>query len=90
MLQFEIKITGLVQGVGFRYYAQKQARILNLKGWVRNTVDGGVLAIAQGEKVAIDTFIDYLWVGPPLSRVKGITKVEMPLIKEYSDFEVRA
>ena len=90
MVQFEIKITGSVQGVGFRYYAQKQARILNLNGWVRNTVDGGVLTIVQGEKAAIDTFIDYLWVGPPLSRVKNITTAEMQVIHEYTDFEVRS
>ena len=89
MLQYEINITGRVQGVGYRYYTQKQAKILNLNGWVRNTVDGGVLVVVQGEKAAIETFVDYLWAGPPLSSVKSIAKAEMQIVKEFSDFEVR-
>lgn len=90
MIQYEIKVCGKVQGVGFRYYAQKQANILNLKGWVKNTFDKGVLLMVQGEKAAIETLTDFLWIGPPLSQVKSVIKVEMQIIEEYSDFEVRA
>lgn len=89
MIQYEIKVSGKVQGVGFRYYTQKQARILNLKGWVKNTLDKGVLVMVQGEKAAIETLADFLWIGPPLSQVKSVFKVEMQIIEEYSDFEVR-
>lgn len=90
MIQYEIKVCGKVQGVGFRYYAQKQANILNLKGWVKNTFDKGVLLMVQGEKAAIETLTNFLWIGPPLSQVKSVIKVEMQIIEEYSDFEVRA
>ncbi len=89
MVQYEIKVTGRVQGVGFRYYAKNQAKVLNITGWVRNTLDGGVLVMAQGSPAAIATFIDYLWVGPPLSQVKNVFKTEMQLLLEYSDFEVK-
>jgi len=89
MVQYEIKVTGRVQGVGFRYYVQRQAKILNLTGWVRNTLDGGVLVLVQGSQAAIDTLADYLWIGPPLSQVKSVFKTEMQLLEEYSDFEVR-
>ncbi|MCY1722961.1 acylphosphatase [Prolixibacteraceae bacterium Z1-6] len=89
MVQYEIKINGRVQGVGFRYYTQKQARIFELTGWVKNTVDGGVVVLAQGEEAAIRTFIDYLWIGPTLSRVTNITQVEMQILEEFSDFQVR-
>lgn len=89
MVQYEIKVSGKVQGVGFRYYAQKQAKTLNLTGWVRNTVDDGVLVQVQGEKTAIETLADFLWIGPPHSHVKSVFKVEMQIIEEYSDFEVR-
>lgn len=89
MVQYEIRVTGRVQGVGFRFYTQQQARTLNLNGWVRNTLDGGVMAMVQGPKHAIDTFVDYLWIGPPASQVKNITKVEMQILEEYSHFEIR-
>jgi acylphosphatase len=89
LIQVEIKVSGKVQGVGFRYYARSQAKNLNLKGWVRNTSDGGVLAIVQGNQQAIDTFADYLWIGPPLSEVKSVHKTEMMLIEEYAHFEIK-
>lgn len=89
MIQVELRISGKVQGVGFRYFTQKQARTLNLVGWVRNTLDGGVLATVQGPKHAIETFMDYMWIGPPMSDVKSVTKVEMPIIEEFTDFDLR-
>lgn len=89
MIQVEIQISGKVQGVGFRYFVQKQAKMLTLGGWARNTLDGGVLATVQGSKYAINTFIDHMWIGPPMSDVKSVTKVEVQLVEEYSDFEVR-
>lgn len=89
MLQYEIRISGKVQGVGFRFFTRNQARQLNLMGWVRNTLDGGVLATVQGTEYAINTFVDHMWVGPPLSEVKSVTKVEMHFIEEFPDFEVK-
>uniref|UniRef100_UPI003217BD5E acylphosphatase n=1 Tax=uncultured Draconibacterium sp. TaxID=1573823 RepID=UPI003217BD5E len=89
MVQYEIKVTGRVQGVGFRYYTHKQAHIFEIKGWVRNTVDGGVLVTAQGEEAIIKTFVDYLWIGPTLSHVTNISQVKMPVVENFSTFEVR-
>ena len=89
MLQYEIKIAGRVQGVGFRYYVHKQANILGLKGWVKNTVDHSVLIMVQGEESVIETFIDYLWIGPTLSRVTSVNKVKVHLGEEFSDFKVK-
>lgn len=89
MIQYEIKITGKVQGVGFRYFTQKRAREFELKGWVKNTVDRGVLVMVQGDEAAIYTFIEHLKIGPTLSRVDKISKVKMQIIKEFSGFEIR-
>lgn len=89
MVQYEIKISGKVQGIGFRNYAQKQARTLNLKGWVKNTIDGGVLVMVQGEKEAIDTLTDFLWIGPPHSQVTSAFKIEMQIFESFTDFEMR-
>lgn len=89
MVQYEIRISGQVQGVGFRYFAQKQAKTLNLKGWVRNTLDGGVLANVQGTKHAIDSFTDHMWIGPPMSEVTSVIKTKTEVLEEYSDFNIR-
>ncbi|MFV0269489.1 MAG: acylphosphatase, partial [Draconibacterium sp.] len=45
MVQYEIKVNGRVQGVGFRYFTKKQADIRGLKGWVKNAPDGSVLVL---------------------------------------------
>lgn len=88
-IQYEIRVNGRVQGVGFRYYVQQQAKLLNVTGWVRNTVDGGVLIMAQGTEPAVKTLVDYLYVGPPLSLVKSVHKAELQVLEIFSDFEVR-
>ena len=89
MVQYEIRVTGRVQGVGFRYYVQQQAKLLNVTGWTRNTVDGGVMVVAQGPEPAVKRLIDYLWIGPPLSLVKSVHPAELQVIESYSNFEVR-
>ena len=89
MMQYEIKVSGEVQGVGFRYFARNQAKQLNLKGWVRNTLDGGVLVLVQGHLHAINTFVEHLWIGPPMSEVHAVVKTEVQLIEEFTDFDIR-
>jgi acylphosphatase len=88
MIQYEIKISGKVQGVGFRYFTKKRANEFELKGWVKNTVDRGVLVMVQGDETVVDTFIDHLKMGPSLSRVDKISKAKMQITKEFSDFKV--
>lgn len=78
-----------MQGVGFRYFAHKKANEFGLKGWVKNTFDGGVLVMVQGDEAIVDTFIDYLIIGPTRSRVTNISKVKMQVVEEFSVFEVR-
>jgi acylphosphatase len=88
MVQYEIKITGRVQGVGFRYFTQKKANEIGIKGWVKNTRDGAVEVLVQGTETVINTFTDYLQIGPPLSRVDHISKVKMHIAREFSNFKV--
>ncbi len=89
MAQYEIKITGRVQGVGFRYFVQKRANELGVKGWVKNTRDGGVQVMAQGNLKDMETFLDYLRMGPQLARVIQFVKNEMPELEDFSDFCVK-
>jgi len=89
MVQYEITVTGRVQGVGYRYFVQKRANEFDIKGWVKNTSDGGVLVMAQGEEKDAETFMDYLRTGPSLARVKQLVKNKMPDLKNFTDFRIR-
>jgi acylphosphatase len=70
-------IHGRVQGVGFRWFVQREASELNLRGWVRNTEDGNVEVVAAGDAGDLDELRASLRKGPRGSRVDRI--VEHPL-----------
>lgn len=89
MIQYEINITGRVQGVGFRYFAQKKAKELHIKGWVKNTPNGRVELVVQGDQSDVNTFIDYLQIGPPLARVDKLTKYKMDDLTDFDNFSVK-
>ncbi|MGH8005038.1 MAG: acylphosphatase [Limisphaerales bacterium] len=65
-------ITGLVQGVGYRYYAIGHARRLGLTGFVKNLPDGNVEAYTEGERGLLEEFIKLLRVGPVGADVSGV------------------
>ena len=65
-------VSGRVQGVGFRYFAQATASRDGLHGWVRNLPDGRVEAAAEGESDALDRFEQALRHGPPGARVERL------------------
>lgn len=75
--------SGLVQGVGFRWFVREQARALELAGWVRNRADGALELAVQGEEPAIDALVFALWQGPPGARV---TTVEMVPAADGDEF----
>lgn len=54
---------GRVQGVGFRYFVQRQATALGICGWVKNCEDGSVRMLLQGEKAAVEKLLDILREG---------------------------
>jgi acylphosphatase len=89
MIQYEIKITGRVQGVGYRYFTAQKAKEMDINGWVKNLVDGSVLVIAQGIEEEIKTFIDYLYMGPTRSRVDKISTCEMKITTVFDSFSVK-
>ncbi len=87
--QFEILIDGRVQHVGFRYYARSRAVELELTGYVRNTPDGKVLVVAEGEQSALETLADYLRIGPPMARVRNLTVSRSPFTGSFDNFTIR-
>jgi acylphosphatase len=64
-----IIISGRVQGVWFRGWIAKQAEALQIRGWVRNRVDGSVEAVFTGAQHHVDEMIKRCQSGPPLARV---------------------
>jgi acylphosphatase len=73
MKALSVRITGLVQGVGFRAWAEQAARSRGIKGWIRNRRDGSVEALIAGADDKVDEMVGYLWVGPEASRVERVT-----------------
>lgn len=82
-----VLISGRVQGVWFRASTKKKADELGIHGWVRNTSDGKVEAVFEGEEEKINEMIKWCHTGPPLARVEKIeVKKQKPtnIFKEFS------
>lgn len=88
-VQYELNITGRVQGVGYRYFAAQKANEMGITGWVKNAVDGSVIVVAQGIEEEIKTYIDYLYIGPTRSRVDQISKVKFNTLSDFNNFSVK-
>ncbi len=73
MITKRYRITGRVQGVGFRYFTMKQARALGLSGTVKNETDGSVTVLARGSEKDLKTLEDQLRQGPSFARVENVT-----------------
>ncbi len=72
-------VRGRVQGVGFRFFAEREARAAGARGWVRNRADGAVEALAIGEAPALEAFRRRLERGPAAARVAGVETVPAEL-----------
>jgi acylphosphatase len=67
-----LRITGRVQGVGYREWTIRTARAAGLTGWVRNRADGSVEAVVQGSAGTVNTFVAACQAGPPIARVTAV------------------
>lgn len=76
MQHIKLIVHGLVQGVGFRYHTQVEARRLGLKGYVKNLPDGTVEITAKGEPDAIAALIHWAHQGPAAARVSQVIQSE--------------
>ncbi|HTL97401.1 MAG TPA: acylphosphatase [Holophagaceae bacterium] len=72
MLRARFRVTGRVQGVGFRWWAREEARALGLAGFVLNEPDGAVSGRAEGEIAAMEAFRTRLAGGPPQGSVAAL------------------
>ncbi len=79
-----LQISGRVQGVGFRFYAQRKAQELGVTGWVRNRRDGSVEVMAQGAPEAVKAMIAWARRGPASAAVSEVRIAAGN--GEYTDF----
>jgi acylphosphatase len=79
-LAVRVVIEGRVQGVGFRYWTEREAMLRGLSGWVRNRADGTVEALFAGPEAAVREMIEACREGPPAAYVTGVREgaAEMP------------
>ena len=68
----EVTVSGIVQGIGYRYFVYRRARSLAVFGWVRNNRDGSVTVAAEGEKDKVEGLIEVLREGPPGAAVRDM------------------
>ena len=83
-----VRVTGRVQGVWYRGWAQGEARRLGLRGWVGNRPDGSVAAVLAGPEAAVAAMLEAMRRGPPEARVAGIEVTEAT-DEGWAEFEVR-
>ena len=75
-MALHVVIRGVVQGVGFRWFARQEAHALGLSGWVKNRADGAVEIVADGDPKALETFRARVSEGPPGARVEAVEAIE--------------
>lgn len=86
-IHIAIKITGKVQGVGFRETTKYVADQSGIKGFVRNELDGTVYLEAEGERWELDAFVEWCNEGPDRAIIETCTVTE-GVLKHFRDFVV--
>jgi acylphosphatase len=81
-------VRGRVQGVGFRWFVEREAHILGIAGWVRNNADGSVEVLAQGTRDQVSGLRSRLTQGPRAARVDGVEESESRSVPGLSSFRI--
>ena len=89
MVTRQIRVSGLVQGVGYRALLRHEARKRGVNGWVRNRTDGTVEAVLQGSQEAVDAVIAWARRGPPGARVTDVSDSAVEHELAHTSFELR-
>ena len=90
LVRLEATVRGVVQGVGFRWFAIREAQQRGLTGWVANEHDGSVRVVAEGSPGAVAGFRAALEAGPGGAIVSAVQGVEMPATGQFDEFSIRS
>jgi acylphosphatase len=88
-IRARVIVTGLVQGVNFRYHTRQAALLHNVGGWVMNLPDGSVEGCFEGEEPDVSALIDWCRTGPDSARVDHLAIRMEEYRGEFDGFEVR-
>lgn len=89
MKQVLAEVHGIVQGVWFRAWTMDLAADMDLTGWIRNTPEGTVEILAQGDEDVLTEFVRHLHQGPVLARVERVDTKFNATEEKFSKFSVR-
>ncbi|MDZ7344464.1 MAG: acylphosphatase [candidate division KSB1 bacterium] len=81
-------VSGMVQGVGFRYYVHHAARRHYLSGWVKNLPDGRVETVAEGDEEELRAFVQEIKKGSRFSRVDEVQVEWQPFSNQFKSFTI--
>jgi len=81
-------VRGRVQGVGFRWFVEREAHILGIAGWVRNNADGSVEVLAQGSANQLSGLRSRLREGPRAARVDAVEEIEASPAAGLNSFRI--
>ncbi|HEX7343502.1 MAG TPA: acylphosphatase [bacterium] len=87
-IRAHLTIRGVVQGVGFRYYAYRWAEKLGLNGWVRNNWDDSVETEVEGERSAVEEYISQMKIGPRSGHITAVDVEYKPYEGQYKNFDI--
>ncbi len=87
MICIRVRVSGRVQGVGYRHFTTIHAKELEVAGWVRNLPGGGVEALLQGEKQKVGELLNQMKTGPAQTLVSGMDISEVRC-QEMEEFKV--
>ena len=89
MEAYVVLISGRVQGVGFRWFTEKEAQACDVCGYVRNLPDGRVEVFAQGDESTLPSFCERLRVGPRAAHIEDFDMTPVSVDSELTSFTVR-
>jgi acylphosphatase len=81
-------VRGRVQGVGFRWFVEREAHILGIAGWVRNNADGSVEVLAMGSRDQLHGLRSRLRAGPRAARVDDVEETETQPVAGLTTFRI--
>ena len=84
-----MRLAGRVQGVGFRWTTAAEARRRSLMGWVRNLDSGGVEAVFEGPRAAVEDMLRWCTDGPPGAHVRDVHVAWDEPPEHFASFEIR-
>jgi acylphosphatase len=86
--QVHVVISGHVQGVWYRAGTRQKAEELGLTGWVKNTANGNVEAVFEGDESAVHEMIAWCRIGPLLAKVTDVKIIQKRVDEEFTGFTV--